>query len=272
MSVRRSAPGATPIGSGEPTSVTSISGHGRGLRWQNKRKSYACSFGSTARLAWTKFWPSPAVIPASLPFLMSRRISRGWRVSIGIRRFYLSSGRGRSLTARAALPPAEARPHLGIHEHVGALAAQDAEHLAGDLHGGLARGLASDAGDVRRARHVLEAQDRIVRGRRRVFPDVEPGGAERAARQRLEERALVLDGAARRVDVDRARLHEADRLLVDHVPRLGGERGVTREHVDLRQERLEARDRLDAAPPQLVVGHVLVEAEHAHPDTASRSE
>ena len=33
------APGATPTGSGEPTSVTSSSGHGRGLRWQNSRKS-----------------------------------------------------------------------------------------------------------------------------------------------------------------------------------------------------------------------------------------
>src|SRR5262250_3631297 len=105
MSVRRSAPGATPIGSGEPASVTSISGHGRGFRWQNSRKSYACSFGSTARLAWTKFWPSPAVIPVSLPFLMSRRISRGWRVSISIPGFYLCLGcrrllrvgRGRSL-------------------------------------------------------------------------------------------------------------------------------------------------------------------------------
>src|SRR5262250_1871599 len=259
MSVRRSAPGATPIGSGEPASVTSISGHGRGFRWQNSRKSYACSFGSTARLAWTKFWPSPAVIPASLPFLMSRRISRGWRVSIGIRGFYLSSGRRRSLTARAALPPAETSPHVWIHEHIGPLAAQDAEHLSRDLHRRLARRLACDPGDVGRAHHVLEVQDRVVRGRGLVFPDVEPGGAELAARERLEERALVLDRAARGVDVDRAGLHEPDRLLVDHVPR---------EHVDLRQERLEARDRLGAAAPQLVVRHVLVVAEHAHPDRA----
>src|SRR5262244_1701306 len=144
MSVLRSAPGATPTGSGEPSSVTSISGHGRGLRWQNSRKSYAWSRGSTARLAWTKFWPSPAVIPASLPFLMSRRISRGWRVSIGIRGFYLSSGRRRSLTATPALPPAETRPHLGIGEHVGPLAAEHSEHLAGDLERGLARRLARD--------------------------------------------------------------------------------------------------------------------------------
>src|SRR5215831_8186122 len=311
MSVRRSAPGATPIGSGEPASVTSISGHGRGLRWQNSRKSYAWSRGSTARLAWTKFWPSPAVIPVSLPFLMSRRISRGWRVSIGIPGFYLCLGcrrllrvgRGRSLqlddegrptfpcnleprrtlcshpaggravrrgvTARA-LPPAQAGPHVGIHEHVRALPAQDAEHLARDLHGRLARGLACDPGDVRRAHHVLEVQNRIVRGRRLVLPHVEPGGAELAARQRLEEGALVLDGAARGVDVDGAGLHEPDRLLVDHVPRLGSERRVTREHVDLWQERLEARDRLDAAAPKLVVRHVLVVAEHAHPDRAGK--
>src|SRR5262245_16224114 len=268
MSVRRSAPGATPVGSGEPTSVTSISGHGRGLRWQNTRKSYACSFGSTARLAWTKFWPSPAVIPASLPFLMSRRISRGWRVSIGIGGFYLSSGRRRSLTAWAALPPAETRPHVGIHEHVGPLAAQDAEHLARDLHRRLARGLAGGPGDMRRAHLVLEVQERVVRGRGLVVPDVEPGGAELATGQRLEERALVLDGAARGVDVDRARLHEADRLLVDHVPRLGRERRVARQHVDLGQQRLETRHRLGATTPQLVVRHVLVVAEHAHPERA----
>src|SRR5207237_7127554 len=38
--------------------------------------------------------------------------------------------------------------------------------------------------------------------------------------------------------------------------------------VDLRQHRLEARDRLGAATPQLVVGHVLVVAEQAHADRA----
>jgi hypothetical protein len=34
------------------------------------------------------------------------------------------------------------------------------------------------------------------------------------------------------------------------------------------QERVEARHRVGAAPPQLVVGHVLVVAEHAHADRA----
>src|SRR5882724_3949329 len=84
-SVLRSAPGATPTGSGEPTSVTSMSGHGLGLRWQKSMKSYAQSLGRIARLAWTKPGASPAVTPASLPLRMSARISFGWRASIGIR-------------------------------------------------------------------------------------------------------------------------------------------------------------------------------------------
>jgi hypothetical protein len=89
-----------------------------------------------------------------------------------------------------------------------------------------------------------------------------------AARERLEERALLLDRAARRVDVDRALLHEAQRLVVDHRAGLVGQRRVAREHVHLRQERLQAGDRLRAAPPHLVRGHVLVVREDLHADRA----
>src|SRR5881296_1816804 len=111
MSVRRSAPGATPTGSAEPTSVTSSSGHGRGLRWQKRRKSYAEAFGSTARLAWTWFAPSPAVMPVSLPFRMSRRISRGWRASIGMEPFYLWPRRGHTsgFTSTSGFSPRSTR-------------------------------------------------------------------------------------------------------------------------------------------------------------------
>src|SRR5438105_7828040 len=91
MSVRRSAPGATPTGSGEPASVSAMSGPGRGLRWRKSRKSSACSFGSTARFACTWPAPGPAVTPVSLPRRMSARISRGWRTSIGMTVFYDAS-------------------------------------------------------------------------------------------------------------------------------------------------------------------------------------
>ena len=46
-------PAAHRRGSGSPASVTSKSGHGFGLRWQNSRKSNACSFGNTTRFACT---------------------------------------------------------------------------------------------------------------------------------------------------------------------------------------------------------------------------
>src|SRR6266545_2168032 len=168
----------------------------------------------------------------------------------------------------ARLPPAEARPHVRIHQHLGPLAAQDAQHLARDLHRRLAGRLPRDARHVRGAHDVLEVEDRIVPGRGLVLPDVEAGGGELATGQRLEERPLVLHRAARGVNEDGARLHEPDGFFVDHVLRLGREGRVTGEHVYLGQERLEALDRLRAAPSHLVVRHVFVVAEHAHPDRA----
>src|SRR2546427_4492321 len=187
MSVRRSAPGATPTGSGDPTSVTSISGHGRGLRWQKSRKSYAWSFGNTARLACTKFCPSPAVMPLSLPLRMSARISRGCRVSIGMGRFYYqlrsqctteciaecaateayavvrrrerAGGQRRhaTLIGAALLALAQPRPHVRIDEDVRTLAAEHAQHLADDLDTHLAIGLAGDTGHVTRHGDVGES-------------------------------------------------------------------------------------------------------------------
>jgi hypothetical protein len=167
---------------------------------------------------------------------------------------------------RPRLPLTEARPHLGIHEHLGPLATQYPQHLARDLHRHLAVGLARDAGDVRRADDVLEVEQRVVPRRRLVLPHVEARGRQPAAREGLEERALVLHGTARGVDVDRARLHEGEGLLADHVLRLGRERRVAREDVDLRQELLQALHRLRTATPHLVVRHVLVVAEDAHAD------
>ena len=89
-----------------------------------------------------------------------------------------------------------------------------------------------------------------------------------AARERLEERALVLHGAARGVDEDRPRLHERERLRVDHLLRLGRERRVAREDVDLWQELLETLDGLRAPATHFVARNVLVVAEDAHPDRA----
>src|SRR6266850_8381741 len=216
MSVRRSAPGATPTGSGDPTSVTSISGHGRGLRWQKSRKSYAWSFGSTARLACTKFCPSPAVMPLSLPLRMSARISRGCRVSIGMGRFYYQlrsqcQRRHATLIGAALLALAQARPHVRIDEDVRTLAAEHAQHLADDLDTHLAIGLVGHTGHVTRHDDVGEIQDRVVERRRLLLEYVDAGGTELATRERFEHGALVLHAPARGVDVDGAVLHEPER-------------------------------------------------------------
>ena len=48
--------------------------------------------------------------------------------------------------------------------------------------------------------------------------------------------------------------------------RLGRQRRVAGQHVDLRHERLQARHRLGAAAADLVGRHVLVVGEHLHPD------
>ena len=90
------------------------------------------------------------------------------------------------------------------------------------------------------------------------------------ARERLEQRALLLDAAARGVDVDRALLQQRERLVADHPARLVRERRVTRENVDLRQQRLQAPHGLGAATPHFVGRHVLVVCEDAHPDRARK--
>src|SRR6202795_4888001 len=202
MSVRRSAPGATPTGSGEPTSVTSISGHGRGLRWQKSRKSYACSFGNTARLACTKPGASPAVTVVSRPARMSARISFGWRASIGI-----SGLPSPVLPSPSLLEVPEPGPEIGIGEHVRLLPAQHAEHLGGHLERHPAHGLAGHPRDVGRDDHVLELEEAVVGGRGLLLEDVDARRADLAALEPGHERVLVLGLAAGGVDEDHAVLH-----------------------------------------------------------------
>mmetsp|Transcript_7594 Transcript_7594/g.18558 ORF Transcript_7594/g.18558 Transcript_7594/m.18558 type:complete len:201 (+) Transcript_7594:936-1538(+) len=74
-SVRKSAPGATMDGSGEPTSVTSSRGHARELRRQKVANSRANSFGKMTKLAWTKPGARPDVLPLKPPFLHSLRMA-----------------------------------------------------------------------------------------------------------------------------------------------------------------------------------------------------
>src|SRR5207237_5782086 len=105
-------------------------------------------------------------------------------------------------------------------------------------------------------------------GRRLLLEDVETGRAELALDERLENRALLLHAAARRVHEDRAALHEAERALVDHAARLVGARRVAREQIGLRQQRVQAAHRPGAAPADLIVGDIRVEGEYAHAQRA----
>src|SRR2546425_4022862 len=105
MRVGRGAPGGPPAGAGGPPAVTAGGGHGGGLRGQKRRRWWAPSFGSPAGFAGRWFCPPPAVMPVSLPFRMSRRISLGWRVSIGIAPFYLRPRRGASPVPERATTP-----------------------------------------------------------------------------------------------------------------------------------------------------------------------
>src|SRR5438876_94125 len=94
-SVRRSAPGATAFGSGSPGSVTSSSGQGFGLRWQNRRKSYANSLGTMTRLAWTKPIASPGVGPWRVPARQAARTAAPVAYVRSIAGFVREKGRRR---------------------------------------------------------------------------------------------------------------------------------------------------------------------------------
>ena len=68
-SVRKSASGATPMGTGDPASHTSIKGQALGLRWQNSKKSNAnCPCGKTTRLHCKNPGHTPLVGPVNRPW------------------------------------------------------------------------------------------------------------------------------------------------------------------------------------------------------------
>ena len=64
-------------------------------------------------------------------------------------------------------------------------------------------------------------QQRIVGGQRLGVGDVERGAGDLPVVQRLRERLVVDDRAARRVDQDRGRLHQRERVGVDQVAGAG---------------------------------------------------
>src|SRR5438045_1131874 len=69
-----------------------------------------------------------------------------------------------------------------------------------------------------------------------------PGAHDAGRRQHLEQRLLVHDGAAARVDEKGGRLHEAEGARVHHLARLRRERRVQRHHVRVLHHLVEQRE------------------------------
>src|SRR5438128_7188849 len=210
----------------------------------------------SATRAWATSWMVTAISSAGILSARSARNAAGsfmWRPP--------GEPARRLLQAEPCL-------HLRVHQDVRHLAAQDAQHLRGHLHRRRPRRFLRHAGHVGRHDDVVHVEQRVVRRARLLLEHVEAGGGEMAARERLEDGALLLHGAARGVDVDRALLHEAEGLVVDHAARLVREWRVRGQDVDLWQHRLQALLWLDAALPQLGVWYVGVVAEHAHAEGA----
>jgi hypothetical protein len=118
---------------------------------------------------------------------------------------------------------------------------------------------------VRRDDHALEPEQRRLRGRL-LGEHVERGAAEPSVLERLRERLLVHDAAARRVDQPRALLAERELSLADQPLRVRRAREVDRDEVGLHEERLERRHELDAHLLGAVLRDVRVERDDPHPE------
>src|SRR6266496_1222 len=168
------------------------------------------------------------------------------------------------------LQVAELGPEVGVAEHVRLLAAQHAKHLGGDLHRRATGRLLGDAGDVRAHDDVVELEQAAVGGDGLLLEDVDARRSDLAALEGHAQRLLVLHLAARGVDEDHARLHLRDRFGIDHMVGLGRVGRVAGHDVGLPEDRDYVGHGLDAAVPELVVGDVLVVADHAHAERAGR--
>ena len=98
---------------------------------------------------------------------------------------------------------------LRIDEVRWGTAVSDVEHGAKGALGQAAHAFVGEADAVRRHDDVVELQQRIRRWRRLFLEDVEAGTGKSAADERIVERALIDDRAARGVDQVGARLHQA---------------------------------------------------------------
>ena len=118
---------------------------------------------------------------------------------------------------------------------------------------------------MRREHHLVHPEQRRV-GRGLDREDVERGAGQPAVLERLRERVLVDDAAARGVHEPGTLLHHRELVLPDQPPRVRGAREVDRDEVGLHQERLERRHHVYAQLLGSLAGDVRVERDHAHPE------
>ena len=124
----------------------------------------------------------------------------------------------------------------------------------------LARRVAG-AADVRQQHDVRRAEQRIARRQRLDLHHVEPSAGDPALLERMDERALVDDAAARRVDEDRRALHRSQLLRADDVARLGRQRHVKAHEIGRSQQIVER----NALGRRMRLGHCRpAGVEHAH--------
>ena len=94
-----------------------------------------------------------------------------------------------------------------------------------------------DACPVLGCQHVVQTQQRVVGYRRLNCPDIDPGTAQVARRQCIEQRGFIMNAAARRGDEKRACLH-AGKLGRTHQPTGAGiQRAMQLDHVGALQQR-----------------------------------
>ncbi len=154
------------------------------------------------------------------------------------------------------------REQRRIDRVAGAPPVEDVEHLGRDLLRDEDLGLGRRGAEMRRQQRVRGVEERRA-GRWFRVEDVDPGAGEVAGDERLRDRRLVDDPAARDVEHDRTRLHPGDRLAPDEPLGRAGQRHVHGHDVGAREQRLEVHQ-LDPVVGGLLGGHVRVDADDDH--------
>ena len=120
--------------------------------------------------------------------------------------------------------------------------------------------------------NIFHLRQRVIRLQRLGVENVEPDVADVPALERLDQRRLVDQRAARGIDQDRARLHARDALGAQESAGRVIEHQVEGDHIGVRQQCVELAERHASAARPVPTDHVhadtLADARHLAPDTA----